>query len=269
MKARRQVPKCQPILILGKSGTLGTAFSRTCTERNIHHILLSRADVDITDRETVEQVIQELNPWAIINAAGYARVDEAEKSPETCIHSNSKGASVLAEVCQKYPIKLLAFSTDFVFDGAKNSAYVESDKVNPLNVYGKSKAMAEENILSTNPKALVIRTSSFFGPWDSSNFVTTTLADLKEGRKVSAANDVYVSPTYVPDLVNESLDLLLDNEHGIFHLTNYGKITWADFAMKVAEMAGCDTTLIDAKPLSRMQLKQKGPTTVYCKVKKE
>jgi dTDP-4-dehydrorhamnose reductase len=259
MKSRKHVPKCQPLLILGKSGTLGNAFSRICLERNIHHIILSKADVDIIDSETVEQVIQELNPWAIINAAGYVKIDEAEKAHQTCFDANKTGAAVLAEVCQKYPIKLVSFSSDQVFDGAKNDPYVESDEVNPLNVYGQSKAQAEESILKTNPKALIIRTSSFFSPWDNFNFATTTLADLKEGRRVAAANDVYISPTYVPDLVHETLDLLLDNEHGIFHLTNHGKITWADFALKIAEMAGCDVALVNAKPLSQMRLKAKRP----------
>jgi dTDP-4-dehydrorhamnose reductase len=259
MKSRKHTPKCQPVLILGKSGSLGAAFSRLCKERNIHHILLSRADVDITDRATVEQVIQELNPWAIINAAGYVRVDDAENDAQTCTESNCDGPSILAEVCQKYPVKLLTFSTDLVFDGTKETPYVESDGVNPLNVYGQSKAMAEENILKSNPNVLIIRTSSFFSPWDNFNFVTTTLVDLKEGRKVTAADDVYISPTYVPDLVNESLDLLLDNEHGIFHITNHGQISWADFARKIAEMAGCDTALVKGKPLSMMRLKAKRP----------
>ncbi|MDB5192857.1 MAG: dTDP-4-dehydrorhamnose reductase [Segetibacter sp.] len=259
MKTRKHTPKCQPLLILGKSGTLGAAFSQVCNERNIHHLLLSRADVDITDRDTMEQIIQELHPWAIINAAGYVRMDDAEKACETCMDSNYKGPAVLAELCNKYPVKLMTFSSDQVFDGDKGEPYVESDKVNPLNVYGQSKAMAEDIILKTNPNALIVRTSSFFSPADSFNFVTTTLADLKEHRKVTAANDVYISPTYVPDLVHETLDLLLDNEHGIFHITNHGKITWADLALKVAEMAGCDKDLVIAKPLSEMRLKAKRP----------
>jgi dTDP-4-dehydrorhamnose reductase len=82
---------------------------------------------------------------------------------------------------------------------------------------------------------------------------------LKEGRKVTAAKDVFISPTYVPDLVHEALDLLLDNECGIFHLTNHGEITWADFARKIAEMAGCDKELVQAKPLSQMRLRARRP----------
>ncbi|HEX8462773.1 MAG TPA: dTDP-4-dehydrorhamnose reductase [Segetibacter sp.] len=266
MKSRKH-SKCQPMLIVGGAGTLGVAFGKICSERNIHHILLSRADVDITDRETMQQVIQELHPWAIINAAGYVNVDEAENATETCFEANSNGPAILAELCQQQSIKLLTFSSDQVFDGEKETPYVESDPVNPLNVYGQSKAKAEQNVLGINPNALVVRTSSFFSPWDHFNFVTTTLADLKEGRKVTVANDVYISPTYVPDLVNEALELLLDNEYGIFHLVNQGEISWAQFAHKIALMAGCDDALIVEKSLNKMQLKAKRP--LYSVLKSE
>lgn len=258
MKARKHT-KCQPLLIFGKSGTLATAFSKISTQRNIHHLLLSRADVDITDRETIEQVIQELQPWAIINAAGYEQVNEAENNVEECFDLNCNGPSILAEICGKHRVKLLTFSTDLVFDGAKNAPYFESDNVNPLNTYGKSKAQAEENILKANPNALIIRTSSLFSPWDQCNFVAFVLGELKEGRKVTAADKAYISPTYVPDLVHEALDLLLDNEHGIFHITNDGGITWFDLARKVAGMAGCDESLIDKKSFTKLNLKPKRP----------
>jgi dTDP-4-dehydrorhamnose reductase len=259
MPKRRQTPKCQPLLVLGKSGTLGKAISRICSERNIHHMLLSRADVDITDRDTIEQVIQELHPWAIINAAGYVRVDDAEKASADCMDANFNGPVLLAEMCQKYPVKLVTYSTDLVFDGTKGDPYVESDTPNPLNVYGESKALAEKKILEVNPNALIIRTSSFFSPWDEFNFVTSTLADLKEGRQVIAANDLFISPTYVPDLVHETLDLLLDNDHGIYHITNNGQITWAALAELVAEMSGCDKRLVKGKPFSKMRLAAKRP----------
>ncbi|MBV9961720.1 MAG: sugar nucleotide-binding protein, partial [Parafilimonas sp.] len=258
MKSRKH-PKCQPILIFGKSGTLGSAFSRICNERNLHHILLNRTGADITNRNSIEQVIKELNPWAIVNAAGYVKVDEAEDNDEICMNANCKGAAILAEMCSRYPVKLMTFSSDLVFDGMKHAAYVESDEVNPLNVYGRSKAEAERNVLTTNPNALIIRTSSFFGPWDNFNFITTTLAALKENKRITVANDITVSPTYVPDLINESLDLLLDNEHGIFHLTNLGQITWAALAERVADMAGYDKDLVNGQPAHRLRLKAKRP----------
>lgn len=256
---RKPAQDCQPLLILGKNGTLGAAFSRLCNDRNIYHTLLSHADLDITDSQMVEQVIQELNPWAIVNAAGYVNVDGAEKDEAACFDTNAEGPAVLAALCRRYPVKLLHFSTDLVFNGRKKTPYVESDTPAPLNVYGKSKQSAEEKMMRYNPHTLIVRTSSFFGPWDEHNFVTTTLQKLKEGREVMVANDVTISPTYVPDLVHVSLDLLLDDEHGIFHVTNDGQTTWAELAHKAAELAGLDTSLIKAVPLSRMRLKAKRP----------
>lgn len=250
---RKKPANCRPLIILGKTGTLGTAFSRICEERNIHHLVLSRADLDITDVGTMEQVVKELNPWGIVNAAGYVKVDEAEDDAETCLDANCNGPALLASLCNKHSIRFLTYSTDLVFDGTKNQPYTESDEVNPLNTYGLSKAMAEEKILANNPDALIIRTSSFFGPWDQYNFVYKTLADLKEGRTVTAMNDIYISPTYVPDLVNESLDLILDCAHGIFHVSNDGQTTWADLAKRVALMGGFDATLIKSVSMKKMR----------------
>lgn len=259
MKKKKPLRKCQPLLVLGRTGTLGKAFSRICDERNIHHLLLSRADLDLTNKEAMRQVVEELNPWGIVNAAGYVRVDEAEGDIAACLEANCHGPAALAEVCREKGVRFLSYSSDLVFDGSKQGPYTESDAVAPLNVYGRSKALSEELILQQNPEALVIRTSSFFGPWDEYNFVTTTLTALKEGRSVTAAGDVYVSPTYVPDLVHASLDLLLDGEHGIVHMTNDGALSWAELARQVAGMAGYDVSLIREVPVRKLRLKARRP----------
>jgi dTDP-4-dehydrorhamnose reductase len=256
-KNSTHIPKCQPVLIIGKSGTLGNAFSKTCEERNIHHILLSRSEVDITNPEIVDEIIDELNPWAIVNAAGFVNVDEAEDKCDECFKSNCEGPMVLAEICKQRQVKLLTFSSGQVFDGTKQTAYVESDPVSPINVYGESKAKAEKEILAINPNALIIRTSNIFSPWSQTNFVAETLEALREARTVYAANDIYVSPTYAPDLANESLDLLLDNEHGIRHVATEGDISWADLAFKVADMAGHDFSLVKAVSKSELKFKAK------------
>lgn len=252
-------PKCQPILILGKSGTLGKALSKICTQRNIYTLLLGRSDADITDKEVIKQVIKKIKPWAIINAAGYVRVDDAEDEMKICMRSNALGPFILAELCNEFKIKLVTFSSDLVFDGTKNTPYIESDKVNALNVYGMSKVMAEQYVLNINPESLVIRTSSFFGPWDKYNFITRTLADLRNGKEVIAANDVYISPTYVPDLVNETLNVLLDDEQGICHITNDGQTSWEQFAFKIADIACVQKNLITGKSLTHIAFKATRP----------
>jgi dTDP-4-dehydrorhamnose reductase len=179
-------------------------------------------------------------------------VDDAEREPELCYRENARGPEVLAESCATHEAALLSFSSDLVFDGAKRSPYIESDEPSPLNVYGRSKVMAERRVLDALPAALVIRTSAFFGPWDEYNFVTAALYSLSAERTFAAADDVTISPTYVPDLVNASLDLLIDGEHGVWHLANPGELTWAELARWVATLAGLDASLVDARPLETL-----------------
>lgn len=231
----------KPLAIIGATGTLGKAFARLCEVRGINYRLLSRKEIDISNPASVNAVLCDLKPWGVINAAGYVRVDDAEHESDTCLQVNTVGAENLAIACTCNQIALLTFSSDLVFDGAVSNPYTENDLVAPLNVYGRSKALAEEKVLKVHPASLVIRTSAFFGPWDEYNFVTIALRELSAGNTFSAANDAIVSPTYVPELVNASLDLLIDGESGLWNLANKGAISWADFARSVANCAGVNT----------------------------
>lgn len=235
-----------PLLITGATGTLGQAFARLCEIRGIPYHLLSRQEMDITNPATVGRVLDELQPWAVVNASGYVRVDDAEHEPYLCLRINADGAAILADACAQRNLGLINFSSDLVFDGIRKQPYLESDGVAPLNVYGHSKAAAERWVLHYHPCSLVIRTSAFFGPWDEHNFLTTALRTLLSGQPFVAAEDAIVSPTYVPDLVNASLDLLIDGECGLWHLANPGAIAWSDLARSTAQLAGLDTSSIYA-----------------------
>ena len=232
------------MLIVGATGTLGQAFARVCELRNLSYHLLSRREMDIADFESIKRAAADYEPWAIVNAAGYVRVDMAETKAENCFSANTKGAVNLAAVCEQNKISYLTFSSDLVFDGIKTNPYIESDFPNPLNVYGMSKAAAEKQILKINPNALVVRTAAFFSPWDKFNFLSVALNSVAAGQTFMAANDNFVSPTYVPDLVNACLDILIDGESGLWHLANQGELTWADFARQASELAGLKTSLI-------------------------
>lgn len=249
----------RPVIIIGKSGTLGFAFGMSCAQRNIHYKLLNRQEADITNSFQIEALIKEFNPWAIINAAGYVRVDDAESDPEGCFQANTRGPALIAELCRKYDVKLVIFSSDLVFDGSQAGHYLENDRVNPLNIYGTSKARAEKEVLQINPDALVIRTAAFFGPWDQYNFVAGVLNTLKAGREFRAEGDVLISPTYVPDLTDHTLNLLIDNESGIWHLSNEGVLTWADLALEVAGRASLNCALVKSIPLELMNYKALRP----------
>jgi dTDP-4-dehydrorhamnose reductase len=179
-------------------------------------------------------------------------VYDAEREAERCMRENTHGPTVLALACIRHALRFVTFSSDLVFDGAKDAPYVESDPVAPLNVYGRSKAEAEQRVLDADPQALVIRTSAFFGPWDAHNFVTQALNAVDAGTPFAAANDTLVTPTYVPDLVNATLDLMIDRECGIWHLTNGDAVTWAELATRACAAARLDPTGIQAQPAANL-----------------
>jgi dTDP-4-dehydrorhamnose reductase len=235
-KSNTHLPS-RPLLITGAGGTLGKAFVQICRKRNIPYIALGRKDLDITNTLKVEEKILTLRPWAVINAAGYVRVDQAETEQNLCREQNILGPKNLADICSREKIKFLHFSSDLVFSGEGRRPYTELDEVDPVNVYGFSKAISEKEIFSCCPESLIIRTSSFFSPWDTYNFVFQVLSAVGQKRSFDTISDVTMSPTYVPDLVNLSLDLLIDNEKGIVHLTNDGATTWCDFAHKTITIA--------------------------------
>nr|MBA3444546.1 SDR family oxidoreductase [Gemmatimonadales bacterium] len=248
-----------PLLITGANGTLGRAFGLRCDLRGLAYRLLTRAELDIADPLSVQTALARENCWALVNAAGYVRVDDAEREPDRCLRENTEGAAVLAEACGARDIALVSFSSDLVFDGRQTSPYNESDQPNPINIYGRSKAESEQRVLAVHPDALVVRTSAFFGPWDEHNFVTLALRSIAAAQRFAAADDTIVSPTYLPDLVDACLDLLIDGEKGIWHLASRGALTWADLARKAAELAGLDGALVEGRPMKSFGLAARRP----------
>jgi dTDP-4-dehydrorhamnose reductase len=244
MPTRGPAREARPVLVTGGRGTLGGAIARACVERELAHVVATRAELDIADAASVAAALERHQPWAVVNAAGYVRVDDAERERDACWRENVCGPAVLAAACAARGVQLVTLSSDLVFDGARDTPYVESDRVAPLNVYGESKAAAEAQVLAAHPRALVARTSAFFGPWDEWNFLTLALRELRAGRPFTALADVVVSPTYVPDLAHALLDLLVDGEHGVWHLAQDGALTWEAFARLGATLAGLDPELV-------------------------
>ncbi len=236
-----------PILISGASGTLGRAFARVCQQRNLAHVLLSRDAMDIALPSSVERALETWQPWAVVNASGYVRVDEAERDVERCFRENAFGPAILAASCARHGVHLTTFSSDLVFDGRQHHPYVETDAVAPLNVYGRSKAEGEQLVLDSLPAAMVVRTSSFFGPWDEHNFLVKALRALLAGSPFTAPDDIIVSPTYIPDLVDVCLDLIIDGESGIWHLTNGQPLCWMELARRAAVAARIDPSRLSAR----------------------
>lgn len=250
-----------PILITGASGTLGQALARACELRGLDHVLTSREMLAIDDPRAIEAALDAHQPWAVINAAGWVRVDEAEAAREACFRANAQGAANLARACAARGVRYAVFSSDLVFDGAKNDIYLEDDAPKPINVYGASKAAAEEQVLGIDGQALVIRTAAFFSPFDVYNFAVWVERELRAGREVSAAEGFVVTPTFVPDLVHASLDLVIDEAAGIWHLTNQEPVSWFDFGRRVAETMGLDPRRV--RPAGPDQLGWRAPRPAF------
>jgi dTDP-4-dehydrorhamnose reductase len=242
----------RPVLITGANGTLGQALAIVCAERGLDHLATSRAELDIVSEAAVAAALDAHQPWLLANAAGFVRVDEAEANREHCYSQNVRGPEVLARACAARGVQLVTFSSDLVFDGSKATPYLEHDAPRPLGVYGQSKHEAERRVLAACPEALVIRTSSFFGPWDRANFVSLALRTLADGQPFPAASDVTISPTYVPDLVHACLDLAIDRQRGLWHLTSGTSLTWAELARKAAALAGLPVAGV--RPVSGREL---------------
>jgi dTDP-4-dehydrorhamnose reductase len=256
---RRGGRGARPLLIIGAGGTLGRAVASACHERGVRHVALTRADLDVTDKAAIARVVAMRRPWAVVNCAGFVRVDDAESETQACRQANTDAVSVLSHECAEFGAKLVTFSTDLVFDGSKGAPYVESDAVLPLSQYGRTKADAESQVLAASSDALVIRTAAFFADHDDYNFVTLALRAMLAGREYTAANDVVVSPTYVPDLVNVTLDLTIDDERGIWHLASVGALTWEELARRAARAARVSTASLRGVPLAELGLRAARP----------
>ena len=257
--SRRHDPDRRPLLIVGARGALGSAIERACRARGLDAVAVGREELDITDPGAAAASLSRLRPWAVVNAAGYVRVDEAEGQVWECLRLNSEGPALLAAACAATGVRFATFSTDLVFDGSNARPYTKTDRPNPLNVYGLSKADGERRVVDALPDALIVRTSAFFGPVDVRNFLTEALQTISEARAFNAAADWVVSPTYLPDLADAVLDLVIDGERGLWHLANQGAMSWADFARAGAVAAGLNAALVISKPLGALDLRAQRP----------
>jgi dTDP-4-dehydrorhamnose reductase len=238
----------RPLLIAGGGGTLAQALVRLCELRGLPHRALRREAMDLADPGAINAALEAWRPWAVINAAGFVDVDAAEDTPELCRRGNVEGAAALAEACARAGIPLVAFSSHLVFDGNKDAPYLEDDAVAPLGVYGAAKAEAEARMFAAAPDTLVIRAGAFFGPWDARNLMARAILEVAAGRDFAAAGDVLVSPSYLPDLADAALDLLMDRESGIWHLAHEGAATPAALARQAVASFGLDARRVREVP---------------------
>lgn len=235
------------IAVLGASGQLGSAFVRALGGRCLS---VTRGVLDLNHTGAIEPWVKSVEAELVINCAAYTAVDAAETDADTARNVNALAVEALARSTTRHGVRFVTFSTDYVFDGEKETGYVESDQANPLNVYGETKLEGEQLALDADPDVLVIRTSWLLS-MTHRNFLTTMLARLAEG-EVSVVDDQRGRPTFVDDLVRGTLEAFDAGASGILHLTNQGEATWYGLACDIAELAGFDPGLV--RPISSSAL---------------
>lgn len=229
------------ITILGAGGLLATAIDRVFRDETL--TLLTRPDCDLTDPDQVRRVIPKTRPEVLLNLAGLTDVDQAEQAEPLARKINGDAVGTLAAVAKSLDAILLHISTDYVFDGRQPDGYQEEDHPNPLNAYGRTKALGEALLKASGAKSYLVRTAWLFGP-QGRNFVDTMLRLGREHSRLKVVDDQRGSPTYTVDLAQALLDLLRRRPaFGIYHRTNDGATTWYDFAREIFRQAQVPVTV--------------------------
>lgn len=222
------------ILVAGANGQLGKCLQEVANNFSRHQFhFLGREHFALDQFAMVENVLRSLQPDVVINAAAYTGVDKAEQEPALAYLINGEAAGHLAMVCHSLHIRLIHISTDYVFDGSKTSPYLETDLVNPLGVYGKSKLMGEQLIAQEHPAAIIVRTSWVYSR-HGHNFVKTMLRLMKEKQEIGVVNDQFGCPTHAIDLATGLLQIAeKEPVPGVYHFANEGIITWYHLACAI------------------------------------
>ena len=234
------------ILITGANGQLGHDFQRLFKKENIDFIATDVAELDITDINKIREFVKDKNIDMIINCAAYNNVDKAEDEVELCTKLNTQAPYELSIVAREIGADFVTYSTDFVFDGTKNSPYTEEDIPNPLSVYGKTKLEGERKVLASYDRCFVIRTSWVFGVANN-NFNKQVMNWSKSKDILSIVDDQISSPTYSKDLAYYSWELIKTKKYGLYHLSNGGEASKYDQAKYVLDKINWCGTLNPAK----------------------
>lgn len=237
------------LAIIGANGQLGTDLSEVLSAE--HDVKgLNHSDIEITDIDSVRNALTTLKPVIVLNTAAYHIVPEAEKFPEKAFLINGIGALNLAKVCQELNIRLVHYSTDYVFDGEKQQPYTEDDRPNPLSVYANTKLSGEYFALNYCDRSYVIRVSGIYGKIPcrakGGNFITTMIKLAKEKPEVRVVNDEILTPTPTYHIAKNTASLINTDAFGLYHMSCAGEVSWYEFAKVIWETLGLKTPLYSA-----------------------
>lgn len=232
----------QRVVVFGGSGQLGTALLHLLARRGIASIAPARGEIDLLDLDRLRPALAALSPSAVINAAAFTDVAKAEieSSREDVWRINRDAPAELARACRELGARLIHVSTDYVFDGRKRLPYREDDAVGPLQVYGRSKLEGERGVLEAHDAAVVVRTSTLFGPGPRArpHYVAAVLQQARQSDVLQVVRLPVSSPTYAPHLARGLLEVLRVEACGIVHLANEGGCSRLELAAETLRLAG-------------------------------
>jgi dTDP-4-dehydrorhamnose reductase len=231
------------VLVTGGAGMLGRDVDRAAREVGHETVVLTRAELDIHDRAAVEQAFIEHYPGAVVNCAAWTNVDAAEEHEAEATDANGDGAGNVAAAAAAVGAAVMHPSTDYVFDGTKAEGYVESDRVNPISAYGRSKLVGEREVAAFNPRHWIVRSSWLFGV-NGRNFVETMLGLAADRDEVVVVRDQIGCPTYTGHLAVGLVRLLDGEDYGIHHMAGAGRCSWYDFAVEIFRQSGTDCRVL-------------------------
>lgn len=226
------------VLITGKNGQVGSCLVSKLTESSsIDFLALGRDELDITNAEQVNEIVNRYQPTVIINAAAYTYVDKAESEIELATAINSDGPRNLAKAASSVDAAILHISTDYVFAGNKDGLYSETDEVNPQGVYGQTKLAGERGVAQECRAHIILRTAWVFSEFGN-NFVKTMLRLAQTRNTLSVVTDQFGGPTYAGDIANALIEIAKQIQHdtakfGVYHYSGYPHVSWQEFATEI------------------------------------
>lgn len=230
------------VLVTGVKGQLGYDVVNELKNRNHEAVGVDIEEMDITDEESVNRVIREAAPDAVIHCAAYTAVDAAEDNEVLCRNVNARGTGNIARVCRDLDIRMMYISTDYVFNGQGTRPWEPDDKREPLNIYGQTKYEGELEVEENLDKYFIVRIAWVFGV-NGKNFIKTMLNLGKTRDKLNVVADQVGSPTYTFDLARLLVDMIETEKYGRYHATNEGLCSWYEFASEIFRQAGMNVTV--------------------------
>jgi len=247
------------VVVTGARGLVGRAVAEHCAAVGDEVLSYGHRELDITDRDAVQEVVRGDRPDVVINCAAWTNVDGCESDEQRAFAANATGPENLAAACKEAQCIFITISTDYVFDGAKSGFYTQLDEPNPESVYAATKLQGERLSALAHGGSIIVRTGYVFGP-GGTNFLSTIVERIKNGERLKAISDTYGTPTYAKDLAVRLRELAEKNVAGIYHVVNSGPgVSFEEFTRKAVALVGNSEVVVEAVSADALNRPAKRP----------